>query len=74
MTSKDKTQEKPADRLLSITVRLTVAELTAVSRAAVVVISIGEPATINAASRGLRKLREAARKHPDLPIECKGAR
>jgi hypothetical protein len=58
---------KSPERLVSVTVRLTVAELAAVSRAAAVVTSGGEPLFINAAGRALRKLRDTAAKHPDLP-------
>ena len=60
-------REKPAERLLSVTVRLTVTELSAVSRAAAVVTTSGEPIFINAADRAMRKLRDAAAKYPELP-------
>lgn len=60
-------REKSSARLLSVTVGLTVLELSAVSRAAVVVTSSGEPAFLNAADRALRKLRDAAGTHPEVP-------
>lgn len=63
----DAKQEKAAERLISVTVRLTVPELSAVSHSAVVVTSSGDPVVINAADRAMRKLREAAAKHPELP-------
>jgi hypothetical protein len=72
---RSKTDAKtPAARTLPVTVRLTIAEMWAVSRAAVVVTSCGEPAFINATDRALRKLRDAAKKHPDLLAEPKGHR
>jgi hypothetical protein len=60
-------REKPRERLVVVSVRLTVAELSAVSRAAMVVTSGGEPTFVNAADRALRKLRAAAAQHPELP-------
>lgn len=57
----------PAEQLSAVLVQLTAAELAAISRAAVVVTASGEPAFINAAESALRKLRDAAAKHPDTP-------
>lgn len=74
MTSKKESQEKPTVRRYPLTVRLSMAELSAVSRAAFVVTSPGEVGFINAADRGLRKLRDAAKQHADLPTECKAPR
>ncbi len=55
---------KPAEEwLLSLTVRLTAAELTALSYVAVAVTSAVDVVVVNAADRGLRKLREAAANH-----------
>ncbi|MGQ0839094.1 hypothetical protein [Actinokineospora sp.] len=67
-------QEPPNNRLYPVTVRLSMAELSAVSRAAFVVTSPGEVGFINAADRGLRKLRDIAKTHADLPTDCKGTR
>lgn len=74
MVSKAKAQQIPGERLLSLTLKVTTPELSALSHAAVVVTSAAERAVVNAAERGLRKVREAARKHPELPTECKGQR
>lgn len=52
-----------AARGLPVTVRLTFAELSALSFVAVMVTSAVDPAVVNAADRGLRKLREAAVGH-----------
>lgn len=60
---------QPTAKLVPVTVRLTIAELAAVSRAAFVVTSCREPAVINAADHALRKLRKAAATHPDTPGE-----
>lgn len=54
---------KPSERLLPITVRLTVAELAALSHVAVMVTSAVDAVVVNAADRGLLKLREAAANH-----------
>jgi organic radical activating enzyme len=67
-----KQSKAPAVKLVAVTVRLTRAELAAVSRAAVVVISGGEPVVINAADRALRKLRDAAARHPETAEEIRG--
>lgn len=65
---------KPPERSVPLTVKVTIPELSALSRAAVVVTWAAERAVVNAAERGLRKVREAAKKHPELPTECKGQR
>lgn len=57
-----------------LTVDVTVSELSALSHAVVVVTSAAERAVVNAAERGFRKVREAAKKHPKLPGGCKGQR
>lgn len=67
------TGTEPVAKLIAVTVRLTSAELAAVSRAAVVVTSGGEPIVINAADRALRKLRDAAAKHPETADEIRGS-
>lgn len=58
-------------KLFRLTVDLTSAELAGVSRAAVVVTSSGDRATVNAAERGWQKVRAAARSHPDLRTETR---
>lgn len=72
MATRTKAQEKPTDRMLTITVNLTVSELSAASQAAWVVISPGEVGFINAADRAMRKFREAAKRHPETPDKVKG--
>lgn len=72
MATKDKANSKSADRLVSLTVEVTVPELSALSRAAVLVTSAWDIPPVRAAKRGLRKVRDAAKQHPDLPAEPKG--
>lgn len=74
MDDNKKTRKKPSgqdkETVVSLTVQVTLTELAAMSRAAFVVTSPGDTRFINAADRGLRKIRDAAKKHsrlPDLP-------
>lgn len=63
---------RPVDEPLSpVIVQLTSAELAALSFVAVVVTSAVDVTVINAADRGLRKLREAAAGHPALPMKIR---
>ncbi|MBC6451643.1 hypothetical protein [Actinokineospora xionganensis] len=71
MTSRDKANSKSADRLVALTVDVTIPELSALSRAAVIVTSDWDVPPVRAAERGLRKVRQAAKQHPVLPTECK---
>lgn len=65
MSREQRTQPRPKpDSLIAVTVQLTTAELAAISRVAAVVTSGGEPVFLNAADAALRKLRDAAKKHP----------
>jgi hypothetical protein len=66
-----KAQQPPTEPLLTLTVRVTSAELAALSSVAVVVTSCGPPALINTANQGLRTVREAAARHPDLPTHIR---
>ena len=72
MARAQKPKKPQAEKLRAVTVQLTASELAAISRAAVVVTASGEPAFINAAESALRKLREAAARHPDSPIATLG--
>lgn len=74
MSARRSQPDKPPTRLVHLTVDVTVPELSALSHAVVVVTSAAERAVVNAAERGFRKVREAAKKHPELPIECEGQR
>jgi hypothetical protein len=56
-------QKTAAALLLPITIRLTTAETAALSFVAVMVTSAVDVAVVNAADRGLLKLREAAAGH-----------
>jgi hypothetical protein len=60
------------DKLIAVTVKLTMPELSAVGRAAVVVTSPFDTPTARAAERGLGKFRDAAKNHPDAPGDLKG--
>lgn len=61
----------PGEKLVTLTVRLTPAQLAALSHVAVVVTAAADAAVINAAEAGLRCIREAAAKHPALPEHLK---
>ncbi|MCA1604346.1 MAG: hypothetical protein LC775_02435 [Acidobacteria bacterium] len=65
--ARDNGQDQKKETVVSLTVHVTLSELAALSKAAVVVTSAGETRFINAADRGLRKVRDAAVKHPRLP-------
>jgi hypothetical protein len=72
VASKDKANSKPPDRLVALTVKVTIPELSALCRAAVIVTSAWDIPPVRAAERGLRKVRDAAKQHPELPTEPKG--
>lgn len=74
MASKDKANSKSADRLVPLTVVVTVPELSALSRAAVMVTSAWDIPPVRVAEHGLRKVRDAAKQHPELPNDCQGTR
>jgi hypothetical protein len=64
---REKAVNQGKESTISLTVRLTLSELAALSIATVVVTSTGEARFINAADRGLRKVRNAAKEHPHKP-------
>jgi hypothetical protein len=66
-----KARRPPTEPLVRLTVEVSSAELAALSFVAVVVTSCGPPALINAANRGLRTVRQAAARHPDLPVHLR---
>ncbi|GAA3881382.1 hypothetical protein GCM10022243_52470 [Saccharothrix violaceirubra] len=61
-------EDKRQAELVSLTVKLTVSELAAMSHVAVTVTSAADQVKVNAADRALRKIRDAARQHKSLPL------
>ncbi|GLZ40190.1 hypothetical protein Acsp05_38140 [Actinokineospora sp. NBRC 105648] len=59
--------KKKTAKTVALTVELTTTELAALSVATVLVTSAAEQPVVNSADRALRKIRAAARQHPDLP-------
>lgn len=66
MTKKQSTPSKPPEEV-TLTVKLTVLELSALSFVTLVCVSAVEQVVANAADRGIGKVREAAKKHSKLP-------
>lgn len=71
-TRRSQPEAKPPARLVPLTVDVTIPELSALSRAAVIVTSAWDIPPVRAAERGLRKVRDAAKQHPELPTKPKG--